>query len=122
MCFRMIYWSNWGSVPKIERVSMTGERRQVLVSTLIVWPNGITLDLAKRFLYWADARLDRVREEKLVQKNSKRDDFLFRSKSAISTEQIDVSLARTLKCIPTLWTYTATCSSGLTGNTTRWDQ
>ncbi|XP_065844687.1 low-density lipoprotein receptor-related protein 5-like isoform X2 [Oscarella lobularis] len=56
----MIYWSNWGSVPKIERVSMTGERRQVLVSTLIVWPNGITLDLAKRFLYWADARLDRI--------------------------------------------------------------
>ena len=107
-------------MPKIERVSMTGERRQVLVSTLIVWPNGITLDLAKRLLYWADARLDRVREEKLVKKrNSKRDDFLFRSKSAISTEQIDVSLARTLKCIRTPWTYTATCSSGLTGNTTR---
>ncbi|XP_065841154.1 low-density lipoprotein receptor-related protein 5-like isoform X2 [Oscarella lobularis] len=56
----MIYWSDWGSVPKIERVSMTGERRQVLVSTLIVWPNGITLDLAKRLLYWADARLDKI--------------------------------------------------------------
>ena len=57
-------------MPKIERVSMTGERRQVLVSTLIVWPNGITLDLAKRLLYWADARLDRVREEKLVKKET----------------------------------------------------
>lgn len=48
--------------PGIERISMDGnlETREKLVKTGIVWPNGLTLDLAQRKMYWIDAKLKRV--------------------------------------------------------------
>lgn len=39
---------------------MDGSNRQVLHSTGLVWPNGITLDYATRRVYWVDAFLDRI--------------------------------------------------------------
>ena len=55
-----MYWSDWGTVAKIEKASMDGKRRRVLHNTNLVWPNGITLDYGSQILYWADANLDRV--------------------------------------------------------------
>ncbi|TRY73318.1 hypothetical protein TCAL_01912 [Tigriopus californicus] len=52
-----LFWSDWGSYPKIERVSLDGapQSRVALVDQHIIWPNGITLDLDNRLLYWVDA-------------------------------------------------------------------
>lgn len=47
-CFllRFMFWSDWGSRPKIEKAGMNGVDRQVLVSEGIEWPNGITLGMS----------------------------------------------------------------------------
>ena len=34
--------------------------RQELITTNIVWPNGLTLDFAQNKLYWIDAKLKRL--------------------------------------------------------------
>ena len=47
-CGRLLFWSDWSSPPRIERSHMDGSSRQVLVTTNIAWPNGITLDLPNR--------------------------------------------------------------------------
>ena len=57
---RMMYWTAWGSSPKIEKASMDGTLRTVIHSTGLVWPNGITLDYTTQTLYWVDASLDRI--------------------------------------------------------------
>lgn len=53
-----MFWTDWGSVPKIERAGMDGSHRQTIVSYDIKWPNGLTLDLVKRRVYWVDAKLN----------------------------------------------------------------
>ena len=45
---------------KIERASMDGKERTVLIDTELVWPNAITLDYQTQTLYWADANLDKI--------------------------------------------------------------
>ena len=57
---RKIYWTDWGSLPRIERVSYDGTQRQTLHSFNLLWPNAMTLDLISQTLYWADAGLDRI--------------------------------------------------------------
>ena len=46
----------------IERISMDGApfTRQVLISSKIGWPNGLTLDLRLQHMYWVDARFNRI--------------------------------------------------------------
>ena len=39
---------------------MDGSGRQVVHSTGLVWPNGITLDYGPRRMYWVDAFLDQI--------------------------------------------------------------
>ena len=53
-----MFWTDWGEVPKIERAGMDGspESRQVLISTQIFWPNGLTLDYDADRIYWADGK------------------------------------------------------------------
>uniref|UniRef100_H3AE25 Very low-density lipoprotein receptor n=1 Tax=Latimeria chalumnae TaxID=7897 RepID=H3AE25_LATCH len=52
-----VYWSDWGEPATIEKAGMNGVDRQLLVTTDIQWPNGISLDLVKRRLYWVDSKL-----------------------------------------------------------------
>ncbi|KAG1699621.1 Very low-density lipoprotein receptor [Nymphon striatum] len=52
-----LYWSDWGSRAKIERGGMDGSHRRVIIDTDIAWPNGMTLDLVSKRLFWVDAKL-----------------------------------------------------------------
>ena len=51
---RMMYWTDWGSEAKIERSYMSGRGRQTVVTTGLVWPNGIFLDFGSNRIYWVD--------------------------------------------------------------------
>lgn len=55
-----MYWSDWGNEGRIERAGMDGSQRKTLVSFQVKWPNGLTLDLVRRRLYWVDAKLNMI--------------------------------------------------------------
>ncbi|KAH8026378.1 hypothetical protein HPB51_020362 [Rhipicephalus microplus] len=46
----LLFWTDWGDVPKIERASMDGNltTRKVIVREDIFWPNGLTVDYEAR--------------------------------------------------------------------------
>ena len=55
-----MYWTDWGSQPKIERSRLDGSERDQLVTTDIIYPNALVLDLDRGLMYWADAILDKI--------------------------------------------------------------
>ena len=55
-----MYWTDWGEPAKIERASMDGTLRQVIIDDDLIWPNGLTIDYEMQRLYWADAFLDKI--------------------------------------------------------------
>lgn len=55
---RWMFWTDWGTEPKIERAGMDGSHRQVIVSYEVKWPNGLTLDHVRKRVYWVDAKLN----------------------------------------------------------------
>uniref|UniRef100_A0A8C5B335 Low-density lipoprotein receptor-related protein 2 n=1 Tax=Gadus morhua TaxID=8049 RepID=A0A8C5B335_GADMO len=54
----LMFWTDWGRNPTIERASMDGKLRLSIVSTKLYWPNGLTIDYPNSLLYFADAYLD----------------------------------------------------------------
>lgn len=58
--FSWMYWSDWGEEGRIERAGLDGTHRQIIVSFDIKWPNGLTIDLIRHRLYWADAKLNLI--------------------------------------------------------------
>ena len=55
-----MYWTDWGSFPRIERAHMNGEERMDLVNRTLHLPNGLTIDHVYNKLYWADAGEDNI--------------------------------------------------------------
>ncbi|XP_037071386.1 low-density lipoprotein receptor-related protein 6-like [Pollicipes pollicipes] len=57
----LMFWTDWGEMPKIERAGMDGDlaTRSVFVSDDIFWPNGITIDYDAKVVYWTEANKDR---------------------------------------------------------------
>lgn len=49
-----MFWTDWGSTPKIERAYMNGQNRQTVVSSSLKWPNGLALDYPSQKIYWVD--------------------------------------------------------------------
>ncbi|UYV76343.1 LRP4 [Cordylochernes scorpioides] len=39
----MLFWTDWGSLPKIERAWLDGSSRRVLVASDLGWPNGLAI-------------------------------------------------------------------------------
>lgn len=58
--YSKLFFTDYGSTPRVERCDMDGQNRTKLVDSKIVFPHGITLDLVNRLVYWADAYLDYI--------------------------------------------------------------
>ncbi|XP_041433100.1 low-density lipoprotein receptor-related protein 2 isoform X2 [Xenopus laevis] len=56
----VMFWTDWGRNPRIERASMDGKMRTVIVSNKIYWPNGLAIDYPNKRIYFADAYLDYI--------------------------------------------------------------
>jgi low density lipoprotein-related protein 2 len=56
----LMFWTDWGQHPRIERANMDGTNRRVLVDTKIYWPNSIALDFTTNRVYFADSKLDYI--------------------------------------------------------------
>lgn len=55
-----MFWTDWGQNPRIEKASMDGKMRTVIVNNKIYWPNGLSIDYPNKLLYFADAYLDYI--------------------------------------------------------------
>lgn len=55
-----MYWTDWGEHPKIERASLDGTDRVVLLNSSLGWPNGLAIDYSAGKLYWGDAKTDKI--------------------------------------------------------------
>ncbi|XP_063678733.1 uncharacterized protein LOC134814511 [Bolinopsis microptera] len=56
-----LYWSEWGTTPRIARAHTDGKNMVTLYSGEDVgWPNGMTIHHEDRILYWADAKVDKI--------------------------------------------------------------
>nr|XP_002761791.2 low-density lipoprotein receptor [Callithrix jacchus] len=55
-----MYWTDWGISAKIKKGGLNGVDVYSLVTDNIQWPNGITLDLPRGRLYWADSKLHSI--------------------------------------------------------------
>ncbi|MCI4378615.1 hypothetical protein PGIGA_G00218000, partial [Pangasianodon gigas] len=56
--FHLMFWTDWGRNPRIERASMDGKQRTTIITNKLYWPNGLTIDYPNNLLYFADAYLD----------------------------------------------------------------
>lgn len=57
---RLLFWTDAGQNPKIERALLDGTNRTVLVSGSLGSPRGLTVDYGSDFLYWTDDTLDAI--------------------------------------------------------------
>lgn len=71
---RWLYFSDWGTHPKIERIGMDGNlnSRTTIVKDNIQWPNGLCLDYANEKVYWIDAKLKSIFAAELDGSNVRR--------------------------------------------------
>ena len=40
-----IFWTDWGQTAKIEKAKTSGFGRQIIVTSGLGWPNGLTIDV-----------------------------------------------------------------------------
>ncbi|XP_048750577.1 low-density lipoprotein receptor-related protein 4-like isoform X2 [Ostrea edulis] len=60
-----IYWTDWGATPKIETSNYDGSERRDVITTDLVWPNGLAIDFKAAILYWCDGKTGRIEKSKL---------------------------------------------------------
>ena len=58
--FRVMFWTDWGIMAKIERASMDGDDRRTVHEAGLSQPNGITIDYSTLKIYWSDSDLDKI--------------------------------------------------------------
>ena len=44
-----MYWTDWGSRPRIEKAGMDGSHINTIVDTDIVWPNGLAIGMYNNY-------------------------------------------------------------------------
>ncbi|PFX23820.1 putative RNA-directed DNA polymerase from transposon BS [Stylophora pistillata] len=53
-----MFWTDWGSSPKIEKSALNGTKRFAIVTTNLTRPYGITLDRRNKLVFWVDNGMD----------------------------------------------------------------
>ena len=53
--FSLMFWTDWGRYPKIERANLDGSDRIAIASENLTYPNGLAIDYESNLLYWCDA-------------------------------------------------------------------
>ena len=57
----LMFWTDVGSIPKIEASWMDGSKRRILVSDAVSQPTGLTIDYAmEHAIYWIDTKLNKI--------------------------------------------------------------
>ncbi|XP_067016159.1 low-density lipoprotein receptor-related protein 6-like [Acropora muricata] len=56
----VMFWTDWGSAPKIEKATLTGSQRVAIVTSNLQWPNGMELDKGSKRIYWVDGGTDGI--------------------------------------------------------------
>ena len=56
----LLFWTDIGDQPTIQRSGLDGSQRKILLSTSIFWPTGIAIDIVKKRLYWMDVRMHSI--------------------------------------------------------------
>ncbi|XP_077441221.1 low-density lipoprotein receptor-like isoform X1 [Vanacampus margaritifer] len=51
----LLFWAEHGSQPKIVRASLDGQDTMTVVTSLLLHPVALTLDMPRRLLYWLDS-------------------------------------------------------------------
>ena len=54
----LLFWTDWGTAPKIERAGVDGTDRAVIADTNLKWPNGIAVDHDR--IYWIDGHHHKI--------------------------------------------------------------
>ena len=78
--YRYIFWTDWGSNPKIERATLAGQERTTIVAKSLQHPNDIIVDYTDNKIYWLDAGLDVVGKADLDGRNIKQSAVISNSK------------------------------------------
>ncbi|RWS23197.1 low-density lipoprotein receptor-like protein, partial [Leptotrombidium deliense] len=52
----LMFWTQWGFIPRIEVSSQDGSDRRTIASRGLIWPNGLALDEKEKRLYWVDGK------------------------------------------------------------------
>lgn len=56
-----MFWTNWNEqLPSIMRSTLSGKNAQVIISTDILTPNGLTIDHRAEKLYFSDGSLGKI--------------------------------------------------------------
>ena len=56
----LLFWTDVGDHPTIQSSGLDGSLRKVLLSTSVIWPTGISIDIVKKRLYWMDVRMHSI--------------------------------------------------------------
>ncbi|XP_078343227.1 uncharacterized protein LOC144628967 isoform X2 [Oculina patagonica] len=56
----LMFWTDSGQTPKIERASLSGTQRVAIVTSNLQFPAGIDLDRRNRLVFWVDEESDKI--------------------------------------------------------------
>jgi len=62
----LLFWSDdWGSSSHIGSAGMDGSQRTNVITTDIIWPNGLVVDETIQRIYWIDGKLNRIESSRI---------------------------------------------------------
>ncbi|XP_013405316.1 low-density lipoprotein receptor-related protein 4-like [Lingula anatina] len=66
-----LFWSDRGAAPRIEKSTLSGENREILVNSGLVSPGAMVIDMSRDLLYWADNAKDTLESVDLLGRHRK---------------------------------------------------